>query len=141
MGTYAIGEVSRQTGLSADTLRYYERIGLLGPVGRDDGGRRRYRPTDIERLEFINRAKQMDFSLDEISALLHLRDEPQNVQSRVRSLAKNKLDAIALRIGELSVLRDELTLLLNLCADAEAGCPILDSLSRPPIEEDAHLER
>lgn len=140
MGTYAIGEVSRQTGLSADTLRYYERIGLLGPVGRDDGGRRRYRPTDIERLEFINRAKQMDFSLDEISALLHLRDEPQNVQSRVRSLAKNKLDAIALRIGELSVLRDELTLLLNLCADAEAGCPILDSLSRPPIEEDAHLE-
>lgn len=141
MGKYAIGEVSRQTGLSADTLRYYERIGLLGPVGRDDGGRRRYRPTDIERLEFINRAKQMDFSLDEISALLHLRDEPQNVQSRVRSLAKNKLDAIALRIGELSVLRDELTLLLNLCADAEAGCPILDSLSRPPIEEDAHLER
>lgn len=141
MGTYAIGEVSRRTGLSADTLRYYERIGLLGPVGRDDGGRRCYRPMDIERLEFINRAKQMDFSLNEISALLHLRDEPQNVQTKVRSLAKNKLDAIALRIDELSVLRDELTLLLNLCADAEAGCPILDSLSRPPIEEDAHLER
>lgn len=134
MDTYAIGEISERTGLPVDTLRYYERIGLLRPVRRDSGGRRCYQSADIERLGFIVRAKQMDFSLAEISTLLQLRDKPQNVRPQVRSLAKSKLDAIARRIEELKLLRDELTLLLNLCADADAGCPILDSLSNSAAE-------
>lgn len=129
MRTYSIGEVSERTGLSPDTLRYYERLGLLRRVPRSAGGRRCYQRAQIEQLGFISRAKQMDFTLTEIATLLRLRDEPQNTRPRVRSLAVEKLDAISERIRELAALRDELTLLLNLCTNARDGCPILESLS------------
>lgn len=130
MRTYSIGEVSERTGLTADTLRYYERIGLLRTVGRSAGSRRCYQRADVERLGFICRAKQMDFSLAEIGTLLRLRDAPQNTRPQVQSLASEKLHAISARIEELTTLRDELTLLLNLCTGAEKGCPILESLSK-----------
>ncbi|MGH8222838.1 MAG: MerR family transcriptional regulator [Woeseiaceae bacterium] len=140
MPTYSISAVSRRTGLSADTLRYYERIGLLCRVLRSGAGRRRYRRDDIERLEFICRAKQMNFSLDEIATLIRLRADVGNARSEVRSLAAEKLAAINGRIAQLSVLRDELTLLLTLCTDAESGCPILESLSQPASEDGARSD-
>ncbi len=64
-----IGEVSQSTGLSADTLRYYERIGLLPRVVRASSGRRRYSDRDISRLQFIQRAQRMNFTLAEIADL------------------------------------------------------------------------
>lgn len=134
MRTYSIGEISKRTGLSPDTLRYYERFGLLPRVPRSSGGRRCYRRAELERLGFIGRAKQMDFTLTEIATLLRLRDEPQDARSQVRSLALEKLDAISETIRELAALRDELTLLLNLCTNARDGCPILESLSDSPVE-------
>lgn len=136
MRTYSIGEVSARTGLSPDTLRYYERLGLLRRVPRNAGGRRCYQRAQIEQLGFISRAKQMDFTLAEIATLSRLRDEPQNSRPQVRSLAVEKLDAISNRIRELAALRDELTLLLNLCTKARDGCPILESLSDSPMQGD-----
>ena len=68
----SIRQAARETGLSNDTLRYYERIGLLGPVARNNGGQRRYRDTDIARLRFVKRAQAMDFSLEEIGGALDL---------------------------------------------------------------------
>lgn len=136
MRAYSIGQTSAATGLSADTLRYYERIGLLGPVRRDAADRRRYCSSDIERLAFIRRAKQMNFSLAEVATLLRLRDEPQHARPQVQPLAVAKLGEITGRIEQLSLLRDELTLLLNLCSHSKAGCPILDSLAKESVESD-----
>lgn len=72
--TLSIRDAGAETGLSADTLRYYEKIGLLGPVRRNAGGQRRYVAADIARLHFVRRAQAMDFSLEEIAQLLDLRE-------------------------------------------------------------------
>jgi len=127
---HSIGETARLTGLSRDTLRYYERLGLLTDVGRDAGGRRLYGERHLAALGFIRRAQSMGFSLDEIARLLQFRRDPRNARAEARALTRAKLDEIETRLEELTRLRDELRLLLNLCgcADAQAECPILDSL-------------
>lgn len=124
-----IGEMSRRSGHTPDTLRYYERIGLLKPVPRDNGGRRRYGRAELERLAFIGRARKMNFSLAEIGDLLELRDRPGNNRQRVSRLAASKLETIDEHIRELTYLRHELELLLNLCAGSSDGCPILEALA------------
>lgn len=126
MGTgFSISETSATTGLSPDTLRYYERIGLLAQVARNAGGQRRYALDDIARLRFIRRAQAMDFSLDEIGQLLALRDLDGDVRADVRALAENKLAAIEARIEALSALRSELAELITACRASERECPII----------------
>lgn len=126
--SHTIGTVSQRTGYTSDTLRYYERIGLLKPVARDAGGRRRYGRAELERLGFIRRARKMNFSLAEIGDLLELRDQPGRNRERVSRLAAAKLEAIDEHIHELTHLRRELELLLSLCASSTDACPILDAL-------------
>ena len=124
--SYAIGDAARQVGLSVDTLRYYERIGMLPRVPRNGGGRRWYVDADLERLRFIVRAQTMDFSLAEIRQLLELRDRPAGARDEARRLAHRKLSAVDQRLRSLRHLRDELRLLLSLCAAGTGGsCPIL----------------
>jgi len=125
---YKIGDVQTLLGISADTLRYYEKIGLLPPVQRTASGMRRYLPRDISNLRFIQRAKTMNFSLDEIAQLLMMRQDPQNVRSEVRELTRTKLAEIESHLRELGTLKNELTLLVNLCQSADDGCPILDEI-------------
>jgi DNA-binding transcriptional MerR regulator len=123
-----IGAVAAQLSISQDTLRYYEKIGLLPPILRSSNGIRDYREQDLSRLRFIRRAQQMDFSLQEIGMLLQLREEPNAARKEVRQLATDKRDAVSQRISALTHLHDELSLLLNLCHNAEEGCPILNGL-------------
>ncbi len=125
---YGIGDVTRLTGLSADTLRYYEKIKLLPLVQRKASGVRSYDERDLSRLRFIQRAKTMNFSLGEIAQLLEMREAPQHARDDVRELTRRKLEAVECQMEELETLRKELTLLLNLCRGAEAGCPIIDDL-------------
>jgi len=127
-----IGEVCRLTGLSADTLRYYERIGLLPNVNRTPSGIRVYGERDLSRLRFIQRAQKMNFSLDEIGKLLTMREDPQHARDHVRQLTARKLAEVEARLGELTLLRNELTLLVNLCRGSSEGCPIIEGM-----EEDA----
>ena len=84
--TYKIGEVTKQLGFSADTLRYYEKIKLLPKVGRNSSGIREYDDKDISCLKFIQRAQKMNFSLREINDLLQMRENPQKVENEVRHL-------------------------------------------------------
>lgn len=128
MGVYRIGDVSRLTGLTADTLRYYEKIKLLPKVSRNASGIREYDDKDISRLKFIQRAQKMNFSLAEISDLLKMRENPQKVRNEVRQLTANKLVEVDEHLKTLTTLRNELQLLLNLCQGAEEGCPIIDGL-------------
>jgi len=121
----SIKQAARETGLSNDTLRYYERIGLLGPVTRNNGGQRRYKGADIARLRFVKRAQAMDFSLEEIGQLLNLRDRPGDVRADVRGMAERKLEAIKQRIESLSHLHDELSQLICECRSSADDCPII----------------
>ncbi len=127
----SIGETARQTGLSVDTLRYYEKIGLLPKVARDTGGRRRYEPRDLSRLHFIQRAQRCNFSLDEIRQLLELRGCRDAARPEVARLTEQKLMDIRARLADLDQLQQELERLLQLCRGSDQGCPIIDGLDTP----------
>ncbi len=129
MANYRIGDVTKQLGLSADTLRYYEKIKLLPRVARTESGIRMYDDKDISRLKFIQRAQRMNFSLAEIADLLSMRTDPQHARDDVRQLTADKLNDIEAQLNDLKILRNELTLLLNLCRGSEDGCPIIESIN------------
>lgn len=130
MGQYRIGDVTEKLDLSADTLRYYEKIGLLPRVARNGAGIRLYNDQDLSRLRFIQRAQMMDFTLGEIAQLLAMRESPQRTRPKVRELTRNKLAQVSARMDELKTLRNELQLLLNLCTGNSPGCPIVAGIER-----------
>jgi len=125
MNGYRIGQITEILGLSPDTLRYYEKLGLLSRVARSSSGLRIYNDRDISQLRFIQRAQQMNFSLAEIGILLKMRENPQNARKNVRLLTAHKLAEVENRMKDLETLRKELQLLLNLCETSEDGCPII----------------
>jgi len=125
-----IGQVSKQLALSIDTLRYYEKFGLLPGIKRNASGIRSYSGQDISRLNFIKRAQQMNFKLAEIKDLLRMRKNPQTAKSDIRKKSAAKLEQIDIRITELTTLRNELQLLINLCHGSSDGCPIIDEMDK-----------
>lgn len=129
---YRIGQVTKKLGISADTLRYYEKIAILPPIARVQSGLRSYTDKDLSRLRFVRRAQRMGFSLSEIGQLISFRDDPQRAKPQVRSMAQLKLAKIEEHLSELQVLRNELKLLVNLCRDSKQGCPIIASLEEMP---------
>ncbi len=128
--TYKISDISKMTDLSADTLRYYEKIGLLKTVSRAPSGVRHYSNQDLSCLRFIQRAKTMNFSLDEIAKLLQMRENPGRAKKSVRQLTQDKLNEVDAHLKILTTLQKELTLLINLCTGSKGGCPIIDNISR-----------
>lgn len=128
---YKISDVTNLTGLSADTLRYYERIGLLHNVLRTPGGARRYSEANLVTLGFIKRAQKMNFSLADISELLQMRVTPGQACQDVQQIARTKLTEIESHIQELKLLRHELQSLVNQCAVTDAeGCAVLEGLEK-----------
>lgn len=130
MSTYRISEVAGKFQMSADALRYYEKIRLLPPISRNAAGVRIYDDQDLSRLAFIRRAQTMNFSLAEIAQLLEMRASPQTARDEVRKLTHRKLLEIEENLGELATLRNELQLLINLCQGTKDGCPILDKIGQ-----------
>ena len=129
MANMGIGELARRASVAIDTVRYYERNGLLTPLTRLASGYRRYGESQLKRLRFIRRAKALGFSLEDIRTLLTLSDEKD--VARVKRAAQDKLEVIDHRIRELERIRDGLAALVGACpghgrADA---CPILNALS------------
>ncbi|HED19424.1 MAG TPA: heavy metal-responsive transcriptional regulator [Gammaproteobacteria bacterium] len=125
---YRISDVSKLLGLSADTLRYYEKISLLPKIQRSTGGIRLYGDSDLSRLRFIRRAQTMNFTLAEIGDLLKMREDPQHARDSVRELTRIKLAAVKQQLADLDTLRKELQLLVNLCTGSKDGCPIIDGI-------------
>jgi len=128
MALYRIGDVTKKLGLSAGTLRYYEKFGLLKNVSRTASGIRQYYDKDISKLKFIKRAQRMNFSLEEIKSLLSMREDPQHAKDNIRKLTVDKLIDIEKQVIELTTLQNELRLLLNLCRNSKDGCPIIDDI-------------
>lgn len=130
-----IGEVAATTGFSADTLRYYEKIGLLPHIARNASDRRSYGREDLSRLAFIRRAQHMRFSLDEIRTLLQLRQHDGRDRPQALELAEQKLATIEHTLVDMQRLRGELESLVNLCrAGSGDACPILKKLDTPQRE-------
>lgn len=132
---YQIGEVTRRLNISADTLRYYEKIKLLPLIARNTSGQRIYCDKDLSRLKFIKRSQRMGFSLEEVSQLLIFREAPQQAKPEIRKMAGAKLADIETHLQELQILKNELTLLVNLCSGSKDGCPIIEGLEENDIKK------
>jgi MerR family transcriptional regulator, Zn(II)-responsive regulator of zntA len=115
--------VADATGVSTDTLRHYERLGLLPETVRTRAGYRRYQPNAIDRVRLIQRALVVGFSLRELAAVLRRRESGEPPCRRVRALVGERLDGLDVRIEELTTLRDEMRLLLRDWDDRLAGTP------------------
>lgn len=133
-----IGKLAKQTGLSIDTIRFYERQGLIKQPRRSEGGFRLFNADDLQKLIFIRRSQLLGFSLGEIRELLVLRDEKTQACRHVRDLLNQKLVAVRAKIEELRRLEDELRNALTKCnremkkarTSHEEGCPVLDEIGR-----------
>ena len=127
-----IGELSKNTGFQVETLRFYEKQGLIAPVGRTESGYREYNSDSLKQLHFIQQAKSVGFSLNEISELLTLRVErDQHSCSEVKSIAEQKLVQIESKISELSKMRDALHKIADACCggvEPATSCTILNAL-------------
>ena len=124
-----IGEVARLAGVGVETVRFYEREGLIVQPGREEGRVRRYPSGTVVRLQFIRRAKDLGFSLEEIRELLQLGENPETACSDVRARAEEKIRAIDEKLVGLTRVRAALVKLTAACGEARSGtCPILDAL-------------
>lgn len=128
-----IGELSRRTGVHIETIRYYERSGVLPQARRTDSGRRLYGETDVRRLRFIRHARQLGFELEAIRTLLALQEQPNDSCCTVDVLARQQLAVVEERITQLAALRSKLTRMISSCAGGNVGaCRIIEAL----IEKD-----
>ena len=124
-----IGQAAKHSGLSAKMIRYYEATGLLKPAHRSDSGYRLYSDEDLHTLAFINRSRDLGFSLEEVGKLLALWQDRQRASSDVKALARQHIDELNQKIVELSSLRDTLQDLVDTCqGDHRPDCPILKGL-------------
>lgn len=125
-----IGELAQRSELSVETLRYYERRGLIAEPPRRPSGYREYPPTAVRRVRFIRRAKQLGFSLREIGELLSLRSESSQPCGEVREQIAGKVADLDHRLRELRRMKQALEELSRLCEDREptGECPFLDLL-------------
>jgi MerR family transcriptional regulator, copper efflux regulator len=126
---YKIGQAAKQSGVGIDTIRFYERSGLLQRATRTEAGYRVYDARDVARIRFIRRAKSLGFSLEEIGELLRLNDGDGR-RTAVRAIAARRLADIEQRIAEFVRIRDALLTLVGQCHGDGAldSCPIIDAM-------------
>lgn len=124
-----IGELGKATETKVETIRYYERIGLLPKPPRTDGNYRAYGKADLGRLSFIRRARDLGFPLDQVRALLSLSDDRGRDCATVDALARDHLAEVERKITDLTALRRELAALINSCnGGTVAECRIIEAL-------------
>ena len=129
--TYTISRLAQAADVHVETVRYYQRRGLLPAPERAAGSIRRYTEDEVQRLRFIKRAQGIGFSLDEASVLLRMRDNVSCDQAR--ALAKAKILEIEDRIESLERLRDELAACVRECGrnQDDGACPVIERLDSP----------
>lgn len=134
MDSIGIGQLAARAGVSIDTVRYYERSGLLAPQARLPSGYRRYGEGQVSRLRFIRRAQDLGFSLKDIRELLAL-SKGRDV-ARVKRVAEQKLADVEERLAALNRVRDALSTLVESCPGhgRSADCPILAALGEERIQ-------
>lgn len=132
METFTIGQVAKKTDVGLETIRFYEREGLIESPPRRPSGYRAYPPETVARVRFIRTAKELGFSLKEIGELLSLRVDPVGSCEEIRTIAESKITGIDERIRTLQKIRRTLRKLVAACESREptSECPILESLGK-----------
>jgi len=128
---FSIGTLSTRSGVNIETIRYYERIGLLAKPSRSSGGYRLYRSADVDRFAFIRRARELGFSLDEVRRLLDLADQKSRSCRRVHDIAVDHLAEVRAKISDLRRIERVLVTLVTACARGTMpACPLLETLAQ-----------
>ncbi len=132
MDMLSIGQVARRAGVGVETVRYYEREGLLEEPPRRASGYRQYSEEVVKRLHFIKSAQKLGFSLKEITELLLLRVDTQNACEEVRQRAEAKIAEVERKLIELQRMRQALIQVASLCTGKgpDSRCPVLDALDQ-----------
>lgn len=141
---YRIGELAKLTGVTPDTIRYYEKQQMMTHEVRTEGGFRLYSIDDLRRLKFIRHARQLGFTLEDIRELLSIRVDPEHhTCEESKSIVQARLDEVDARISELQQMRIALQRLNNSCcgtAHVSVCCSILEALEHGE-EETVRIER
>ncbi len=130
-GLYTIGRLARTAGVHVETVRFYQRKGLMRQPRRDPGGVRRYTEADLGRLRFIKSAQHLGFSLEEIGELLRLEDGVSC--AKARALGEGKLAEVQRKLADLQSIESALRGLVAQCGQTQGRvrCPLIDALRTP----------
>jgi len=127
-----ISKAAEQAGVNVQTLRYYERRGLLPKPPRRTSGYREFPEDAVRLVRFIKRAQELGFSLDEVEALLKLRRQSGRNRKQIRAVASQRIQHIDQKIAELGRMRSALERLVHSCHDGTMlDCPIIEALDHP----------
>ncbi len=130
IGELSIGELARQTDTKVETIRYYERIGLLPVPERTAGNYRVYAETELNRLSFIRRARNLGFSIEQVHDLLALSDRRDQSCAEVDHITRNHLAEVERKIADLQALQRELSAMLGQCSKGTISqCLIIEALA------------
>ncbi|WP_299479780.1 MerR family transcriptional regulator [uncultured Roseibium sp.] len=124
----AIGEASRQSGVSIETIRYYEREGIISKAGRTASGRRLYSKKAIAELRFVKRCRDLGFSIQHAIALKALTQEAGDTCQSAAEVGQKHLSEVQAKIEELRRLESALLELVGNCAEGRRDCPMLEAL-------------
>lgn len=134
-----IGQLSKATGTHIETIRYYERIGLMPPPARTPSGYRSYADPHRDRLRFIRHSRDLGFTIEEIRSLLDLADHPDRDCSDADRIASLHLEQVEQKITQLENLREELSRIVGRCRGGMAGdCRVIEALADHRHCEHAH---
>ncbi len=124
-----IGDLAARTGVKVETIRWYEKVGLLGSPGRTSSNYRAYEPDALRRLTFIRRSRDLGFSLDEVRELLDLANDRSRDCGAIDIVAGRHLNEVDRKLADLGRLRERLAELISSCAGGTVeDCRILDAL-------------
>lgn len=127
-----IGRLAAATGVNLETVRYYERIGLMPRPARTASGHRAYEQAHVRRLAFIRRARELGFSIEQIRALLALAEPSRASCAEVKEIAQMHLGEVRAKLADLAKLESILSATIAQClGDAAPSCPVLDMLAMP----------
>lgn len=126
-----IGDIAKMTGLKVETVRFYEGEGLIDAPRRSGGNYRVYNQSQLDRLSFIKRSRDLGFTLDQVRNLLRLADDPRGPCEQADAMATRHIEAVDRKLADLQALRSEIIKLAGNCdATTIADCRLIDALSR-----------
>ena len=140
MNGLTIGRLAKQVGIGIETVRFYERKGLIEPPPRTDSNYRIYPEEEVSRLRFIKKAKNLGFTLNEIKELLFMRHDPHSTQADIKNRTLAKITAVKQKISDLTRIQKALERLASSCdGHGPLGdCPILKALDSENTEHCGH---
>jgi len=127
---FGIGALSKNSSVNIETIRYYERIGIMPKPPRTDGGQRSFDGEHLKRLRFVRRGRELGFTLDDIRALLRLADGSGKTCAEVKAMTLTHLDTVRAKIADLTRMERILDDMVDQCDEGDLpDCPVLEALA------------